>query len=296
MTKRAVRPSEEPFHVLPSYERVLQALGRYERLTAEQVRRLFLGEHSLTRAQHWLKVLHTHGYVTRTRVGREAEHGSGPLVSTLDRRGIDFLRSIGRADSRRLRQSEEEERASAFLLHSSKVVDVLILCDLLCRDDGRFAIERMIGERELRSTAVTVTMPDGRSRGVAMDGWVDLRIYHTDGTIEQMCLGFEVDNGTEWQAAWRLKVQALLAMESGPYVEAFGVETLTIVVVAPTAERALQFRLWTEAELAAQGAEDRGDLFRFGVMPPDLSDASAFFRALCWQRAGETASVPLIEE
>lgn len=295
MTKRAVRPSEEPFLPLPSHERVLQALGRYERLTAEQVRRLFLGEHSLTRAQHWLKVLYTHGYVTRTRVGREVEHGSGPLVYTLAHRGLAFLRAIGRADSRRLRQAEEKDRASAFLLHSSKVVDVLILCDCLCRDDGRLSVARMIGERELRSRAVTVTMPDGRRRTVAMDGWVDFRINRPDGTIEQMCLGFEIDNGTEWQVAWRQKVQALLALEAGPYMAAFGVETLTIVVVAQTAERALQLRLWTEMELTAQGAEDRDDLFRFGVMPDDLADALAFFLSHRWQIPGETASVPLVE-
>lgn len=294
MTKRTTRPKEEPFTILPSHERVLQALGRYGRLTAEQTKRLFLGEHSLTRAQQWLRALSANSYVTRRRVGREAEHGSGPLVYSLDRRGIDFLRAIGRGDSRRLRQSEEEDRASAFLLHSIAVVDVLILCDFLCRDDGRFSIARMIGERELRSTAVKITMPDGRHRTVAMDAWVDLRYNRPDGAIEQLCLGFEIDHGTEWQAAWRQKVQALLALESDPYVDAFGAETLTIIVVAPTAERASQLRLWTEAELAVQDAEGRSDLFLFGVMPADLSDDLAFFLSPCWQRAGETAKEPLI--
>ena len=292
MITRAPDPQQTPFRVSPSHARILRAVNRYERLTAAQATRILFSEGSLTYAQKKLRELFLHGYVRRKTTGRDEPRGSGALVYTLDRRGRAYLLSSGIAVPGRLRQSEEEGRSAAFLRHGIAVVDVLILCDLLCRADDRFAVARMIGERELRGCAVTVIMPDGRSRGVTMDAWVDLHI----GGAEQMCLGFEVDNGTEFQTAWREKIRALLAMDTGPYREAFGVDTLTIVVVARDGPRARQLRQWTETELAEQGADRRRDLFRFGVLPADLSDAVAFFRSECWQIPGQTTSVPLIEE
>jgi hypothetical protein len=295
MTEQRTKPNAEPFRILPSHERVLHALVRYDRLTAEQVRRLLYGKGSLTYAQPLLKTLFEHGYLYRVAVGRPGPEGSGPYVYTLDRRGRALLQSLGVDVSRRLRQSEEKEHSSPHLRHSVAVVDVLILHELLCRDDARVSLARMVGERALKGLAVKVTMPSGRRRGVAMDAWVDLRIPHPNGRVRQLCLGYEVDGGTEWQVAWRTKIQALLAYEAGPYGQVFGVGTpLVIVVVAPDDARATQLRGWTAQELAAQGAEQRADLFRFGAMPHDLADARSFFFSPRWRIPGQDAPVPLI--
>ncbi|MHB8648508.1 MAG: replication-relaxation family protein [Thermomicrobiales bacterium] len=293
--RRARPPTGKPFRVLPSHERVLAALGRYDRLTAEQLKRLLFGEGSLTYVQTKGKELAEAGYVLRVPVGRPMPHGSGPYVYSLDRRGRAYLATLGMDVPRRLRQSEEQERSSPHLRHSIAVVDVLILCDLLGRSDARFTVARMRGERELKGHPVVVSLPDGTRKGVAPDAWIDLRISHPDGGIEQLCLAFEVDNGTEWQAAWRRKVAALLAYDRGPYMEAFGVDTLTIVVVAPDAGRCAQLRTWTEQELAAEHAEAQADLFVFGTMPDDPADAAAFFRAPRWSIPGEAGMIPLIE-
>lgn len=285
----------QTFRVLPSHERLLLALARYDRLTAEQATRLLLGKGSLTYAQAKLKELADAGYVLRVPVGRPAPHGSGPLVYRLDRQGRAYLHTLGMDVPRRLRQSEERARSSPHLRHSIAVVDVLILGELFCRSNPAFAIAQMRGERALMSQPVSVVLPGGRVRGVAIDAWMDLRINHPEGGTEQLCLAFEVDGGTEWQAAWRGKVRALLAFEAGPYGEAFGVDSLTIVVVAPADARRDQLLHWTAQELAAQHADDRADLFRFGTMPGDPADAQSFFRAPQWQIPGEAAPVPLIE-
>lgn len=295
MTRQSRTSAGKPFRVLPSHERVLEALGRYDRLTAEQLRRLLFGDGSLTYVQTKLKELAEADYVLRVPVGRPVPHGSGPYVYSLDRRGRAYLATLGMDIPQRLRQSEEQERSSPHLRHSIAVVDVLILCELLCRGDARFAIARVMGERELKSRQVKVTLHDGTRRGVAPDGWVDLRISHPDGGTEQVCLAFEVDNGTEWQAAWRRKVATLLAYDRGPYMEAFGVETLILVVVAPNAARCAQLRAWTEQELADEHAEAQADLFRFGTMPDDRADGASFFLLPRWFIPGEAAAVPLIE-
>jgi hypothetical protein len=293
MTQRIPLPAA-PLRVLPGHERLLHALNRYDHLTAEQLRRLLFGEGSLTHAQSLLKRFADAGYLLRVPLGRPTPHGSGPYVYSLDRRGRAFLASLGVDIPARLRRSEERARSSPHLRHSLAVVDVLILCDLLCRGDGRFTLARAMGERELKAHAVPVALPDGRRRTVAVDAWVDLRIRLPDGATEQACFAFEVDCGTEWQAAWREKVRALLAFEGGPYTAAFGVRTLSIVVVAPDERRARQLRDWTGAELAAQNATGRADLFCFGTLPDDRADWATFFLAPRWRVVGEDAPVPLI--
>lgn len=295
MTKHTTPSSAKPFRILPSHERLLHALGRFEHLTAEQTRRLLFGAGSLTYAQAKYKELADAGYVLRVPLGRPVPHGSGPLVYSLDRRGRAYLNALGVDVPARLRQSEERGRSSPHLRHSIAVGDALILCDLLCRQDPRVSIARMVGERELKARPIAVAVPGSESRGVALDAWIDLRIRRLDG-VEQVCLGFEVDGGTEWQVAWRRKVVALLAFERGAYGEAFGVESLTIVVVAPNDERRQQLCLWTEQELAERGALANADLWRFGAMPRDLADAVSFFRAPRWSVPRQDALVPLIEE
>ncbi len=293
MIKEARQPKSKPFRISVSHERVLEALGRYDRLTAEQVRRLLFGPGAITRAQTRLKELADHGYALRVAVGRSGSAGSGPFVYTLDRRGRAHLMSLGIDVPRRLRQSEERERSSPHLRHSIAVVDVLILGELLCRAQPIVSIARMLGERALKAAPVAVTLSNGTNRGVAVDGWLDLRIRHPEAN-EQLCLAFEVDRGTEWQTAWRRKVAALLAFESEPYARFFGVDLLIIVVVAPTEARATQLRHWTMQELTEQHAEARVDLFRFGVMPDDLTDAQSFFLAPCWSIPGQDGMTPLI--
>ncbi|MDQ2784758.1 MAG: replication-relaxation family protein [Chloroflexota bacterium] len=295
MTKRPTLSIAAPFRVLPSYERVLQALGRFEHLTAEQTRRLMFGAGSLTYVQARYKQLADAGYVLAVPLGRPTPHGSGPLVYSLDRRGRAYLNALGVDAPARLRQSEERSRSSPHLRHSLAVVDVLILCDLLCRQDPRVSISRMVGERELKARPVVVTLPGGATRGVALDAWLDLRLRCAE-IVEQRCLGFEVDGGTEWQVAWRRKVAALVAFERGAYGEAFGVESLTIVVVAPDEARRRQLCSWTEHELAEQGALPNADLWRFGSMPRDLADAVAFFRSPRWATPRQNGLAPLIED
>lgn len=296
MTRNTPSPSAQLFRVLPSHERVLRALVVYDRLTAEQTRRLLFSRGSLTYVQTKYKELADAGYVLRVPVGRPVPHGSGPLVYSLDRRGRVYLQSLGMDVPARLRLSEERARSSPHLRHSITVVDVLILHELLTRFDRRFGVAAMRGERELKSRAVAVTLPDGTRHGVAIDAWVDVRIVHPTGGIEQLCFGYEIDGATEWQTAWRAKVRRLLAFEAGPYSGAFGTDALLIAIVAPTHDRRDQLRRWTEQELDAQSAEEKSELFRIGAMPTDLSDARAFFRAPRWYMPGDDTAVPLIED
>ncbi len=269
------------------------ALARYGHLTAAQATRLLYGAGSLTYAQARLKQLADAGYALRVPLGRPVPHGSGPLVYSLDRRGRAHLAALGIGAPRIGAAAEERARSASHLAHALAVVDVLILHELLTRGDARCTVARVRGERELAARPVRVAPPGGVVRGVAPDAWVDLRIAGPGGT-DRACIAYEVDRGTEWQGAWRGKVDGLLALASGPYREAFGTESLTIAVVAPEAGRVAQLLRWTEAALAATGSAAEGDLFRFGTLPADPSDARAFFRAARWSIPGRGGVVPLL--
>jgi hypothetical protein len=286
-------PSKKRFVVAQRHVPILRALHRYERLTAEQTRRVLYDEDSKSYSQENLLELFRHGYVDRVQIGRAGTSGSGPFVYSLDRRGRQYLLAMG-LDVPRLRQSDMHDTSDMHRRHSVAVVDVLILADLLCRADASFQVAGMRGERALKAMAVRVTMPDGTRRIVAPDAWLDLRRTYPDGAILRACVAVEVDNGTEWQVAWRKKVRALLAYDAGPYTDAFDTDLLTIAVVARNPGRQEQLRRWTGAELVSLGAEERADLFRFGVMPEDRADARGFFLTPHWTIPGAAASVPLI--
>jgi len=280
--------------LLPIHERLLVAVQRYGMLTAGQATRLLYDSHSLTRVQSRLKELADAGYLQRLSVGRSGPRGSLPLVYRLDRGGRQYLQGLGVSVPKRLRQSEEETRSTTLLLHTLRVIDLQIGLEQLARRVPQVRIARMLGERALKATPVPVTLRDGTVTQVINDCWADLRLTTATG-IEQQCVAFEMDNGTEYGKAWQAKVTSLLAYERGPYQESFGVPFLTVAVVTPDTTRRDTLRRWTQAEIAASGATEQADIFRFAALPPDWEDVTGFFLGAVWYQVGDNTSVPLIE-
>jgi len=295
MTHRSVPiTTKSALVLLPLHERLLVAVNRYGMLTASQATRLLFDSRSLTRVQTRLKELADAGCLMRLSPGRSGPRGSLPLVYCLDRGGRQHLQRLGVSVPGRLRQSEEETRSTTLLLHSLRVIDLQIALEQLARRVPTVRISRMLGERALKATPVPVTLPDGTVTQVINDCWADLRLTTAAG-IEQQCIAFEMDNGSEYQKAWRAKVTSLLAYERGPYQESFGVPFLTVAVVTPDASRRDTLRKWTAAANPASGAGEQADIFRFAALPPDWEDVPGFFLGACWYRIGDDVPVPLIE-
>jgi len=290
----ATTPAAPPLVLTPSHERLLVALNRYGYLTAAQGTRLLYDNRSLTRVQALLKHLADAGYAQGISLGRVGSRGSLPRVYTLDRQGRQFLQQIGVVVPMRLRQSEEETRSTALLRHTLRTIDLQIALEQLARRVPGITIARVLGERSLKAMPVTVTLPDGTTRTVIPDCWADVRVTTGEG-IEQQCVAFEADNGTEYQRAWREKVAGLLAYERGPYQESFGVPFLTVAVVTPDTTRRDTLRRWTDAAVRALRAGEQTDLFRFAALLTDWEQVVDFFLGDAWYRLGDDVPVPLIE-
>jgi len=277
----------------PSHEQLLAALHRYGLLTAGQATRAVYDSRSLTRVQALLKQLADAGYAQPLTFGRMGPRGSTPRVYALDRLGRQHLIAIG-ATPARLRQSDEAGRSATVLAHRLLTIDLEIALAQLARRVPAITVARLMGERAMRAKPTVVTLPDGTSTAVIPDCWADVRVQTGKG-IEQQCVAFEADNGTEYGRSWRGKVASLLAYERGPYQAAFGVPFLTVAVVTPDATRRETLRRWTGAALHAAGAGAQADLFRFAALPPDWEDVENFFLGTCWYRIGDDTPVPLIE-
>jgi len=280
--------------LLPIHERLLMAVNRYGMLTAGQATRVLFDSRSLTRVQTRMKELANAGCLHRASPGRSGPRGSLPLVYTLGRGGRQHLYQIGISVPGRLRQSEEGTRSTTMLLHSLRVIDLQIALEQLARRVPQVQIARLLGERALKATPVAVTLPDGTATAVINDCWTDLRLT-TPAGIEQQCVAFEMDNGTEYQRAWREKVASLLAYERGPYQESFGVPFLTVAVVTPDTTRRDTLRRWTAAAITAARAGEQADIFRFAALPADWEQVTDFFLGEAWYRIGDDVPVPLIE-
>jgi hypothetical protein len=131
---------------------------------------------------------------------------------------------------------------------------------------------------------------------VQPDGFVDFYV-HRGGEVHQECYYLEADNGTEFQAAWREKVRALVAFADGPYRKTFESEPITISVIAtPGPKRAEQLRAWTETELSALGRQADAALFAFVGADPARIPASTLLLTSLWTMPFHPEPFPLITD
>lgn len=266
--------------VSPADDAILRAAFRYHYVSSRQLCRLLYSDGSLTYVQTKLKRLAAAGMLQRIWLPRPTAHGSAPSVYTLARKGLNYLASVGvDVDHRRYRPSEVRDHSYLFLSHTLAVNDVLITAELLGRAQPAFEVASLLHERDLKRRPVQVQDADGRAIVVVPDGWLDIRVRGA----YQVCLALELDRGTEEQKVWRRKVRGLVGYANGPYQEAFGTKSLTVMVVATAGDRRLlQLIRWTEHELAAMNEKAQGDLFVFTTARADASDMADLFFAPRW--------------
>lgn len=269
---------------------ILEAVGRYHYLSADQLARLLFSPGSLTYVRDHLKELFHARYLSRLFPPTLAPRGAHKAVYTLDRRGYAYLKGQGLEPPGRFRPSENAEREWLFMRHTQSANDLLILAALLARQDPQLELYRILTEHELKRQPVYVTV-DGHRVGVVPDGWVDLR----RGDL-QTCLAFELDRGTVSRKDWQRKVLALAAYSHGPYQEAFDTESLTIAIVTTASARRLNELLtWTEAVLEDAAAEEFAPVMFFAAFDPATIEPREAFYSPIWQQPFADSSVPLLE-
>src|SRR5215211_9044072 len=208
---RGLAAAEEP---------ILEAFARYFYLTAEQLRRLLYSQGSLRYAQDRLKSLMEAGYL----LGVErppSRHGKASRIYTLHTPGRNLVLQMGYVVPPRYRPSEETTKSYRHWDHVVAAVDCLIAFELVTRACPAVALVRLLNERQLKTrawtTRVEVPVRHPRTGDVGLvsdtvqpDGFAELHVRR-GGEVHQECYYLEADNGTEFQAAWREKVRALVA-------------------------------------------------------------------------------------
>jgi Replication-relaxation len=193
----------------------------------------------------------------------------------------------------------EERRAtenSPFMTHRLAAIDVMIAADLLCAQDPSITCPRMLSERELKRDALRVQVPSlmsGQIHDVAVipDAWFQLE-HESSRTFS---IALELDRGTEDQKVWRAKIAAYLAWATGPYMQAFETDNITVAVVCSDHRRVGQLIDWTMREITARRSEKLAELFLFTDASPVKTPVQTFFSGHIWFQADTGEVVSLLD-
>lgn len=270
--------------------RLLEVVGRFHFVTAEQATRLLYRRGSLTYVRDRLRRLAEGRYLHRVLLPRTSTGGSSPHVYTLTQRGATSLSTLQPRLATRFRPSEHREHSYLFLKHTLVVNDVLIAAHHLVQRVPGIRLADCRHERDLRRQPTRVRLDRGQAITVIPDGYLDIRLHDR----VQMCFTLEVDRGTVEARAFRRKIAALLAYALGPYRSLFDTQSLTITFVIDGDDRRLSNVVtWTEQELLRSGKQRYADLFRFTRLSPEI-DPVRLFCTPQWFRPFHRQPLPLL--
>jgi Replication-relaxation len=279
---------------------ILLALGRFHYLTAAQANRLLYPKLNDDNryVQRRLKRLVDNDYVLRLRALPMPRYGQAPHVFALGRKGRTYLQQLGFPIDPYFRPSEERRATenSPFMTHRLAAIDVMIAADRLCVENPSITCPRMLSERELKRNAVRVQAPSvagGEVRDVAVipDAWFQLAL----GSGSPYSIALELDRGTEDQKVWREKIAAYVAWATGPYMQAFETDNVTVAVACPDDQRVEQLMDWTMRELIARRGQEYAELFLFTAASPVTTPVQTFVSDQVWFQADTGEAVSLLD-
>jgi Replication-relaxation len=321
MPSTPAAPATRPGELLPSHDRILQAVLRYRLLTNDRLARLLhKGVTSLTTVATRTKWLREQGYLKDlglrplTRIG-----GSGASVYTLSSAGYRYLRQQGYDVPTRYNERELDHLSDEYKRNKLQENDVLIAAEVLCRDYPVVTLQDLRHEYQLKQQKVTVSItvgsgPDSRhvQRTVTPDGWLHFSVTTPTGAVYDQPIAFEVDRGTEDQKAWKRKIRSLIVWAEGPYEQAFGTDALVIAVLAVPNPRSRlspevrrdQLMAWTRSELShlvethqtRHPFADLSQWFVFGAADPQTVPPAQLFFAPLWSELTSEHPVPLLPD
>src|SRR3989441_10793723 len=146
---------KKPFVVTPVHDMLLRDLHTLQRATAEQLTRLNYKMGMLTTVKQRLKDLSDNRYVL------PLSHPSIrlPYMYALDRKGLNYLQSLGVDVREYFRPSQEEDSAKNFLFreHMLAISDILIDALLFVKSEPSYRIETMLHERVFKNNPIKAT-------------------------------------------------------------------------------------------------------------------------------------------
>jgi len=274
--------------------RILEALGLFDQLTAEQLSRHL--DYQFRYTQHKCKGLADGKDLQRLTLPKRMQAGSVPYVYTLGRSGRDYISSLGENATPQVkkRYRPSEQRAS---YHTLAINEILLQVRKITETDPALTLRHFISEREFQQDPITVTLPKidgGKSVSLIPDLWLYVR-QRVGGKAYSLGICIEVNLTPIEQRRWRRKISMYLNCFEGCYTRV-GTKALQVVtfIASPSLvlrkgsgglsdreqkERNLALReaekrksdylLWTEKELASQNKREESDLFLFSAAPLD---------------------------
>jgi hypothetical protein len=286
-------------HVIrPSDERLLRALLHDHFLTPEQVTRLLFAHGAKTYVYAKLNRLAQGGHVQAIPMLRPQRRGSSRLLYALARSGLAHLRELGVAIPPQFRFHEPKRHSYLYYDHEVALADVLVAAELLPRAAPQLGLEALVHDRELARQPVLVPAAGGIRQTLVPDGYLAVRVAWPDGRATRFPVALEIDRGTVDRQAWQARTRAYLAGYGeghGPLLDAFGVTSLTVAVVAPDAARRDQLAGWIAAVLREEGRIDLAALFLLTSADPARVSPEDFFLGPVWSDPLGGAAMPLVE-
>lgn len=284
--------------IRPADARLLHALLRHHFLMPSQVCRLLFGEGSLTHVYDRLRRLAQGGHVQALPMLRPQPRGCARLVYTLARSGLAHLVDLGVAIPPEFRLHEPKRHSYLYYDHAVALSDILVAAEVLPRIAPQLELEVLIHDRELARRPVLVPGAGTARHALVPDGYLSFRVSLSDGTAARFPVAVEIDRGTVDRRAWQARARAYLAGYGdghGPLLTAFGVESLTVGIVAPDDARRDQLADWLASVLREAGRSDLGDLFLLTSADPAALSPDELFLAPVWRESLEGTALPLVE-
>jgi len=264
------------FVITPVHDLLLRDLHMLQRASAEQLTRLNYKMGMLTTVKARLKDLADNRYVL------PLSHPSIrlPYVYALDRKGLNYLHSLGVDVREYFRPSQEEDSAKNFLFreHMLAISDILIHSLLFEKSEASYRISSMLHERFFKNHPMKATYTRNNreeTKTIVPDAYLDFVYTRPDGKKETIPVLWELDRGTEDQKFFRRRIRAYIVfLKSRSFKTLFSIENIT-VAFATTKDhnRIRQMREWTRKELAVTNEPSwLSQLFLFTSLPENMAE------------------------
>ncbi len=267
---------KKTFIITPVHDLLLHNLNLLHRATAEQLTRLNYKMGMLTTVKQRLKDLTDAGYVL------PLYHPSIrlPYMYALDRKGLNYLHSLGVDVREYFRPSQEEDSAKNFLFreHMLAISDILIHALLFVRSEQSFNIGKMLHERMFKNAPIQATLTRNNreeTKAIVPDCYIAFVYTNPSGKEETIPVLWELDRGTEDQKFFRKRIRAYIVfLKSRAFKTLFGVENITVAfATTKDHQRVRLMREWAAKEFAQTNEPDwLANLFLFTAFPENIGD------------------------
>jgi hypothetical protein len=275
-------------------EKILLSLAEFDYLTAEQITRLRYAPSSITFVRKKLQVLMASGFVLALR----RHVVTLPRVYTLTGAGYAFAEALGMPRRRRVRPTEEGEKAANFyfLQHTIAVTDVLIAARLLSRTVPGIRLHRLYLERELKRK-IYVTLAE-KTCCLEPDAGLLFRMtetWHNPPATWEDFFHIEVYRTHLREERFKHKIHTYLAYAASPRHSAlFHTPALAIAIFCATDHLAATLKHWTEEVLQEVQQMELSERFFFASLDPATTSPEELFLSPVWEQAFSTAKTPLL--